>query len=112
MHTESQPVAMLSPEDIAALKRKHGPELFLVEVEPAQAGDNPLQFVLKKPDRKTLSASSKVAMTDPIAAADVAIKNCLVWGDPAHLEDVSIFQALAEKFEEINKARQATLKNL
>lgn len=102
----------LTPQIIDALKRRHGQELFLVEVEAVNQGDTPIVFVFKKPDRKVLSAAAKFAINDPIKGAEIAITNCMVFGDASALDDVAVFQAVSEQFEVINRARVATIKNL
>jgi len=98
--------------DIEKLKREHGSPLYLVEVAPETEGMEPLVFIFKKCDRKTLSACAKIGQADLTAASEVMIKNTLVFGDNKAIEDVSVFTALSEKMEVINAARTATLKNL
>lgn len=96
--------------EIDALKRKHG-KLFQVDVEPD--GDAPaLIFLFREPDRKTMSATVKISQTDPLQAAEIMVKNCLVWGDAKELDNMAVFTAVSAQFEEINKARTATIKNL
>lgn len=98
-----------SDGEIAALKAKHGP-LALVEVE---TDDGPKAFVFKQVDTKILSAASKVGGSDNIAAADVMLKNTLVWGDGAILyNDVKAFMAAAGVVEQFNAPYKATLKKI
>lgn len=104
------PAHLPSDGEIAALKAKHG-KIYQIEVE-GEDGEGCLVFLFRKPDRKTLSATTKLSQSDPVAAAEVMLKNTLVFGDAKHFEDVSIFQALAGHFDIINKARVSTLKNL
>lgn len=97
-------------ENVNIFKRKHpGIQLYLIEVEN---DDAPLQFVLKQPDRKIMAAVAKLAHSDPFQSAVVLIENCLVYGDKAHLDDVSVFSAVSEKFESAMQSRKATIKNL
>lgn len=103
--------AGLSNEKIQQLKRQHG-ALYLIEVQSGAEGGDPLVFVFKKADRKVLSASAKVAQTDYVAAAEVIIKNTLVYGDINDMDDIGVFSAIAAQVETINAPRLATLKNL
>jgi hypothetical protein len=102
--------AGLTDPKVAALKKAHG-KLWVIEVENPE-GNWPHVFVLKQPDRKTLSAAAKVGHTDPYQAGEIVVKNCLVHGDAALLEDVTIFSAVSAQFEKVNQARAATIKNL
>jgi hypothetical protein len=97
--------------DIEKLKRQYGADLYLIEV-PGDTPEETLQFVFKKPDRRALGAAAKFAASDPIRAAEVMIETCLCLGDKAALEDIGVFQAVSERFGEINKAREATLVKL
>lgn len=100
----------LTDAKLASLKKTHG-KLWAVEVENPD-GRWPHVFVLKQPDRKTLSAAAKVGHSDPFQAGEIVIKNCLVHGDAALLEDMTIFSAVSAQFEKVNQARAATIKNL
>lgn len=99
------------PFNVDRLKREHG-QVFLVEVEPEKPGELPIQFVFKMADRKIMSASAKVAMTDPLASVEVMVKNTLVWGDKSALDDIRIFSAVSAQVERIHEPRTAKLKNL
>ena len=99
------------PFNVDLLKREHG-KIFLVEVEPETPGELPLQFVFKMADRKIMSASAKVAMTDPLASVEVMVKNTLVWGDQSALNDIRVFSAVSAQVERIHEPRTAKLKNL
>lgn len=100
---------MITDEKVKELKRAHGADLFMVEVEN---GDEPIELVFKKPTRQVMSASAKFAQSDPLKGAEIMIENCLVHGDKKWLDDLTVFTAVAEQFGEINKAREATLKKL
>lgn len=102
---------MVTDEQIKVLKKKHG-VIYLIEVEPDEEGGDALQFIFKRPDRATLSAAAKFAATDPIRSGEVVLKNCLVHGPAEALDDMSVFQAVSTQFDEITKARQATIKKL
>jgi hypothetical protein len=95
--------------DKEKLKRQHGPHLHVVTVK---GEDGELVFVFKRPDRSTLAAAAKFASTDPIRAAEVMIETCLVEGDKTALEDITVFQAVAEAFGELNRPREFTLVKL
>jgi len=95
---------------IATLKKKHG-EIFGIEVEETEPGSaDGLYFIFKRPDRKVLSAASSV--DDELQAAEIVLKNTLVFGDASALEDIAVFQTIAEQFKEINKPRVSQLKKL
>lgn len=102
---------MITEEVIKTLKKKHG-TVFLIEVDPEDAGDEPIELIFKKPDRATLSAAAKFAQSDPIKSGEIVLQNCLVYGPAEALQDMSVFQAVSQQFEEITKARQARLKKL
>jgi hypothetical protein len=97
--------------EVQALKTKHG-EIYEIEVQPGEIGGETLVFLFKRPDRKTLSATAKIAQSDPVQAAVVMLTNCLVWGEVKHFDDMAVFQSVSSHFEEINKARESTLKKL
>lgn len=109
-----EPVTAPLPEypfDLAMLKKQHG-KIFLIEVESEQPGEPPIQFVFKMADRKVMSAVAKVAQTDPFGAAEVIVKNTIVWGEQKHLEDMRIFSAVSAQVENLHAPRVARLKNL
>lgn len=108
---EPQEAAGLTDNLVAKLKREHG-KLHLVEVAGETDGDAPHFFVLRQPDRKVMAAAAKVGHTDPFEAGSIIIRNCLVWGDAGLLDNMSIFAAVSEQFERVNKARAASIKNL
>lgn len=95
--------------DVEALKRKWG-KIYLIEVENPEG--TPLEFILRQPDRKIMSAVSKIANSDPFQAGIVLVENCLLYGDRKALEDVTVFAAVSQHFEAVNAARAATIKNL
>lgn len=92
-------------------KRKYG-EIYLVEVEGREPGDPPLEFLFRRPDRKTMAAAAKFAATDPYMATEIMVKNCLLEGDEKALEEPDVMAAVATQFEEIQKPRAARLKKL
>lgn len=102
---------MITEEVIKSLKKKHG-TVYLIEVDPEEDGGEPIELVFKKPDRPTLSAAAKFAQSDPIRSGEIVLQNCLVHGPAEVLQDMSVFQAVSQQFEEITKARQARLKKL
>lgn len=108
----NQPVA-LTDDVIRQLKQKHGDQLYLVEVAPEKEAGEPLQFVFKKPDRRVLSATAAAYnRQDYIGATEIMAINCCVWGDEDVLRRDDVLAAVAPHFEEINKVRASTLKNL
>lgn len=98
------------PTDKIEMWKKQYGNLYLIEVE--NPNGDPHVFVLKQADRRTLSAAAKVGHSDPLQAAEIMIKNALVWGDASLLEDVTIFSAVSQQYEKVNQARAATIKNL
>lgn len=92
-------------------KAKYG-EIYLVEVKPLTKGDDPLQYLLKAPERKVLAASAKLATSDPLQATEVMLKNCIIEGDIKALDDNRIFLAVSAHLQTINKPRVATLKKI
>lgn len=108
MQEELLPVIGPTEEEIAVLKKKHG-ELFLIRVE----GDPVEVFVFKKSDRKVISATAAAYNRgDHVGAVETMAINTLVWGDESRLKDDGILTSIAPHFEEINRARVSTLKNL
>ncbi len=102
---------MITEQQITKLKKQHG-AIYLVEVAPEEGGGEALQFLFKKPDRATLSAAAKFAVSDPIKSGEIVIKNCLVHGPAEELDDIGVFQAVSAQFEEVTRARQASIKKL
>ena len=96
---------------IAGWKKQYG-KVYEIRVAPEEEGEQDLVYYFRAPDRKILAASQKMASIDPLQAAEVIIKNCLIQGDENALEDMSVFQAVAEQFGEINKVRESQIKKL
>ena len=97
---------------VEALKRKYpNTKLVLIEVESGVEGEMH-EFILKHPDRKIMCAVAKLAHSDPFQSVIVLIDNCLVSGEKSLLEDITIFSAVSEKFENAIQAKKATIKNL
>lgn len=95
---------------IAAWKKKYQ-EIFAIEVAESEPGAaDGLYFIFRRPDRKILSAASSV--DDELQAADIVLKNTLVFGDASALEDMAVFESVAQQFKEINKPRVSQLKKL
>lgn len=90
-------------------KRKHG-KVFHIEVTGED--EEAIHFLFKKPDMKTLAASAKFAESDPIRAAQIIFRNCLLEGDSGYAEDVEVFTAVMPHLNELNKKREASLKEL
>ncbi len=104
-----QPQLTQPKYDVDYLKRKWG-KIYLIEVE--NPNGEPLEYVLRQPDRTIMAAVGKIANTDPFKAGVILVENCLLYGDKTALEDMTVFSAVAEAFEEVNKSRKATIKNL
>lgn len=102
--------SIMKDEQIKLLKHQHGNTLHMVEVD--NGTDEPHVFVFKPVDRKTLSAASVVGANDNTKFAEVIIKNSMVYGDAALLEDVSIFLAVSGQVETLMQVRKASIKNL
>lgn len=100
----------MDEKTIKRLKAKYK-TIYHVNVEDDEQ-EGGYDFVLKSPDRKTMSAVAKIGQNDPYASSEIMIKNCLVHGDPALLEDVTIFSAVFEQFQKNIVARKATIKKI
>lgn len=94
----------LTKEQIDTLKKKHG-EVFLVE-----AGEK--ACVLKRPDRKVLSAAVSLGQSDPMKYNEVILKNCWIAGDEEIQTDDSLFLGVSAKLSELVEVKEATLKKL
>lgn len=94
---------------IARLKKQHGK---LTQITTEDENGNAVVFIFKKPDMATMSATAKIAQTDPLQSALVFAQNTLVDGDPALLEDVDIFNSIADHISALVETRKVEVKNL
>ncbi len=104
---EDQPAGGLTPDQIEALKKKHG-KLTLLTIE-TEDGDK--HFWFKKPDMATISAVTKTAQRDPIAASQIFFTNCLVHGDASAVNNVDEFWALSPYLEKLIEEKTVRVKN-
>lgn len=95
--------------EINALKAKHGR---IYEVEVGEEGNPQQVFILREPDRATRKAVGKMAQADPVGASEIAVKNCVVWGDEKALDDFKIMDAVSMHFDKIMQPAESRLKNL
>lgn len=94
---------------IARLKKQHGK---LTQITTKDENGNDVVFIFKKPDMATMSATAKIAQTDPMQSALVFARNTLVDGDSALLEDVDIFSSISESIMSLVETRKVEVKNL
>lgn len=102
----------ITQEQIELAKNKHGKELYLVEVEPLNVGEEKLQYLIKPADRKTMSAAAKIGKSDELKGAEVMLMNCLVLGDKDALMDDKVFFSVISHLEKINEPRKSFLKKI
>jgi hypothetical protein len=94
------------------LKHKYqGVELWHVTVRGDTEGEE-LDYVLRAPDRKTMSAVARIGQDDPFAASELMVRQCVVHGDETQLDNLRVFGALAKHFEMLTKERESTIKKL
>lgn len=98
-------ISDLTEAEIAALKREHG-ELIVVTIE--EEGD----WVFKKPDMNTLSASAALAERDPMGSALVYFNNCLVKGDPSAATNVDLWITIAPHLQKLIEEKKSSVKKL
>jgi hypothetical protein len=91
-------------EEIQLLKKKHG-SITLMTIEPDK------HYWFKKPDMATLSAVTKISQADPLAAAQVFFKNCLVEGDQTTVDNVDEFASLAPYIGDLIETKSVEVKN-
>ena len=91
-------------ENIEKWKKEHG-DVFLIEVEDKKC-------YLKKPDRKTLSLAMTKAQTNPLAFAEIIMKNCWLAGDECMREDDTYFFAASSKLDALVEVKTAEIKKL
>jgi len=89
---------------LAALRAKHG-ALYFISVEDKSG-------LCKKPDRKTLSAFMSVSQKDPLRANEILLKNCMLAGDAALIEDDDYFLSASAQLAELIEIKQGELKKL
>lgn len=89
---------------IEAWKSKYG-KVFCYEVEGEK-------LYFRQPDRKTLAAAGVIAKNDPMKYNEFVLKNSLIGGNSALLEDNSVFYGLSQIMDELVAAKIGELKNL
>lgn len=98
----------LNQIEIDKLKEKHGP-LILIAVGDEGSEEH---FFFRKPDMNVMRAVSSQVERDPLGAAQIYFKNCLVHGDKSAVENVEIFVSIAPYLQELIKEKRVVLKNL
>lgn len=96
--------ATVSQEQIEEWKKKHG-KVFCYEVDGKQ-------LFLRQPDRKTLAAASVSAKGDPLKYNEIVLRNSVLGGNVALLDDDSVFYGISQKIDELIDAKIGELKNL
>lgn len=97
----------LTQREIDRLKKQHG-KLTLITVN--DENDQEVHFWFKKPDMRVMSATAKVAQSDPMQAAQIFATNCIVKGDVTLLDDVDIFSSISEPIMELVETRAVEVK--
>lgn len=100
----------LTEDQFQKLKNKHG-KLMRIDVAPGEGESFPIDFWFKKPDMRTLGAASKFFQSNPIQAAQIFAKNCLVHGDAKLLDDPEIFMAISPSINNLIAERAVVVKN-
>lgn len=98
----------LTQEQVEKLKKQHGPLTLITVGEDSEE----LHFFFRKPDMNTMRAVGSQAERDPIGAAQIYFKNCLVHGDKSYVDDVEVFTSIAPYLQELIKEKKVVLKNL
>ena len=93
-----------TPEEIAALKAKHG-DIFKLVVGDKCA-------IMKTPDRKILSFATKSAEKDPLGFNEAILKNCFVAGDTEIRDDNAYFLGASQKLSELIEIKESSLEKL
>lgn len=98
-----------TPEQIAALKKKHG-DIFLYEADG-------MSCILKRPGRTVISAATMVAAdgngkTDPMKFAEIILTNCWIEGDETLRDNDGYFLGLQQQINEMIEVKVGKLKKL
>lgn len=112
----------LTEGDKQSLIRKYGKgSLFIVTLEAAHSDNEDIDkedtpqdedFVFRKPDMKTLSATATFEEKDPVRAAQIMFNDCLVWGDKEASNDPERFISISPYLGQLLKTRKVTLGKL
>lgn len=98
----------LTSQQIEALKKKHKAKVIHLISVKTEDGEE-LFFWFKKVDMTTMSAVGSFAETDPIKAAQVMFKNCLISGEVSYADDVEVFLAISEHLNVLMSKAQSKL---
>ncbi len=120
MATNVQPKAADVIEQIEADLRKQHKFIRRVDVplrdleEDEQLADLPehevANLLFRRPQRQAMSAMARFAATNITRACEVVLKDALVHGDKALLDDDEIFYALMPVAKELCQGREIALK--
>ncbi len=97
-------MATVTKEQIKEWKDKHG-EIWELAVADKVA-------YVRTPTRKEVSASSTMALTDPIKSNEFLLKTCWLGGDNEIKEVDSYFFGAVSQLEQIVEIKEATIKKL
>jgi hypothetical protein len=97
-------LARFSQAEIDGLEKKHG-KLTVIEVEDKMG-------LFRRPDRKTMSAASVMATTDPMEYVATIADNCLVAGDRELIDDDAYFYSVMPLINELIETKTASLLKL
>lgn len=95
---------------IEELKAKHG-VVYTLEI-PEENGEKNITLYLRKLDRQTYSAVSKVIQKDELQATEVLLKSLYIGGDDISkvTESFDNLRSASNAIVEILKAKEGTLK--
>lgn len=103
---------LLTDEQRAMYKSKHGEENLLVLAMKNDEGVSIEHFVFKKPTMKTLSGFARYEQEDPIRAGQIVFNDCLVHGDTQAVNDPERFLAIMPKLERLMTPRLVEVEKL
>lgn len=96
---------------IDELKAKHG-TVYTLEIPTNENGTEILTVYLKKLDRQTYSAVSRIIQKDELQATEVLLKNLYVGGDELSkiIDDFDNLRSASNAIVPILQAKEASLK--
>lgn len=98
-------MAEVTPEQIKKWKAKH-PAIYEI------AFDDDKKAYIKKPSRQILSMAMSKSQTNPLAFAEVILKQCFLGGDSEVKDNDDYFLGAASQLEEVMQVKNAQLKKL
>lgn len=98
-------MSKVTKKQIDEWKEKHG-QVFKIEFEDGK------EVYLKKPNRKTLSYAMTQMQTNPLAFAEVILKQCFLAGDEEITTNDDYFLGASSQLEGLMEVKSAELKKL